>query len=97
LYIHDGYMPTLLYSTEGGGGGKLLRPSPEEPASLEAYTSDWTRKWSARGCPAVLQPRTTEQVSALLRHCNNRGIAVVPQVSKYMTLGRLKLCPGAFY
>lgn len=60
--------------------GKLIKPTPGEPTSLEAYTSDWTRKWSGPDCPAVLQPRTTEQVSALLRHCNDRGIGVVPQV-----------------
>lgn len=65
-------------------GGKLLRPALGEPgpSNLEAYTSDWTRKWSALACPAVVQPRTTQQVSALLRHCNERGIGVVPQVRK---------------
>lgn len=65
-------------------GGKLLRPASGDagPSNLEAYISDWTRKWSALACPAVLQPRTTQQVSALLRHCNERGIGVVPQVRK---------------
>ena len=29
----------------------------------------------------ALKPRTTEQVVALLRHCNERRLAVVPQAS----------------
>ena len=61
--------------------GKLLLPpsSPDDDDLLTPYTQDWTRKWKAPACPAVLQPRTTEQVSALLAYCNERGIAVVPQ------------------
>ena len=30
----------------------------------------------------ALKPRTTEQAAALLRHCNQRRLAVVPQASR---------------
>lgn len=61
--------------------GKIILPpsSPDDDDLLTPYTQDWTRKWKAPACPAVLQPCTTEQVSALLAYCNGRGIAVVPQ------------------
>ncbi len=55
--------------------GKVLL----DPEALAPFTADWTRKWAAPACPAVLQPKTTAQVAALLAYCNDRGIAVVPQ------------------
>ena len=39
---------------------------------------DWMRKYEGRSS-LVLKPRTTEQVSAVLAHCNERSLAVVPQ------------------
>jgi len=50
---------------------------------LERFTSDWTGRFAA-AAPAgalvvVLQPTTTEQVSAVLRHCHERCLAIVPQ------------------
>ena len=44
----------------------------------EKYNSDWTGK-HVGATPAVLLPRTTEQVSAIMKHCHERCIAVVPQ------------------
>ncbi len=31
----------------------------------------------------ALKPKTTEQAAALLRHCNERRLAVVPQASSH--------------
>ena len=46
--------------------------------SLDAANEDWMRKY--RGDSRVLLlPRSTDQVSDILRHCNTRGLAVVPQ------------------
>jgi D-2-hydroxyglutarate dehydrogenase len=46
--------------------------------SLDACNEDWMRKY--RGNAGVLLlPARTSQVSAILRHCNARGLAVVPQ------------------
>lgn len=39
---------------------------------------DWMGRWEGEGTVAI-RPSTTEQVSAVLEHCNRRRIAVVPQ------------------
>ncbi|KAM9664679.1 D-2-hydroxyglutarate dehydrogenase, mitochondrial [Trichechus inunguis] len=49
--------------------------SPEE---LAAVNVDWLR--TVRGCSKVLlKPRTTEEVSQILRYCHERNLAVTPQ------------------
>lgn len=45
---------------------------------LEPYNTDWMRKFRGRATVA-LKPKTTEQVSKLLKYCNDNTIAVVPQ------------------
>jgi len=45
---------------------------------LESYNTDWMRKWQGQA-QVVLRPSNTEEVSAVLRYCDERGIAVVPQ------------------
>jgi FAD/FMN-containing dehydrogenase len=45
---------------------------------LHNYNTDWLKR--ARGhSTVVLRPKSTEQVSQLLAHCNSRKLAVVPQ------------------
>nr|XP_020143683.1 D-2-hydroxyglutarate dehydrogenase, mitochondrial [Microcebus murinus]XP_020143684.1 D-2-hydroxyglutarate dehydrogenase, mitochondrial [Microcebus murinus]XP_020143685.1 D-2-hydroxyglutarate dehydrogenase, mitochondrial [Microcebus murinus]XP_020143686.1 D-2-hydroxyglutarate dehydrogenase, mitochondrial [Microcebus murinus]XP_020143687.1 D-2-hydroxyglutarate dehydrogenase, mitochondrial [Microcebus murinus]XP_020143688.1 D-2-hydroxyglutarate dehydrogenase, mitochondrial [Microcebus murinus] len=49
-----------------------------DPAELEAHNVDWLR--TVRGCSKVLlRPRTSEEVSHVLRHCHERNLAVNPQ------------------
>ncbi|XP_037705847.1 D-2-hydroxyglutarate dehydrogenase, mitochondrial isoform X2 [Choloepus didactylus] len=49
-----------------------------DPEELEAANVDWLRV--ARGCSKVLlTPRSTEEVSHILRHCHERNLAVTPQ------------------
>lgn len=49
-----------------------------DPEQLEAANVDWLR--SVRGCSQVLlKPRSTEEVSHILRHCHERNLAVSPQ------------------
>jgi len=49
-----------------------------EDDALEAYNTDWMRKY--RGSSKVaLRPGSTQEVSQILAHCNAKGIAVVPQ------------------
>jgi len=45
---------------------------------VAGYVVDVTRKYSGIGS-VVLTPTTTEQVSGVLKYCNDRVIAVVPQ------------------
>ncbi|PJF17345.1 putative D-lactate dehydrogenase (Cytochrome) [Paramicrosporidium saccamoebae] len=45
---------------------------------LEKYNRDWTGRYCGSATIA-LRPRTTEQVSRLLKYCNRRRLAVCPQ------------------
>ena len=48
-------------------------------AALRAsYETDWTRRWSGASL-AVVRPGTSEEVSAILRACDDAGVGVVPQ------------------
>mmetsp|Transcript_16768 Transcript_16768/g.48601 ORF Transcript_16768/g.48601 Transcript_16768/m.48601 type:complete len:502 (+) Transcript_16768:20-1525(+) len=46
--------------------------------SLKTYNTDWMNKYHGKSTVA-LRPRSTEQVSKILKHCNDRRIPVVPQ------------------
>lgn len=45
---------------------------------IEAYNSDWMRKFRGH-TKLVLRPGSTEEVSKVLRYCNDNMLAVVPQ------------------
>jgi len=45
---------------------------------IEFYNTDWTKKFFGNSS-LVLQPKTTEQVSSILKYCNSQNLAVVPQ------------------
>ena len=46
--------------------------------AMSPYCTDWRREFGAPAL-AVARPRTVEQVSAVVRLCGGRGIAIVPQ------------------
>lgn len=45
---------------------------------LDGYNGDWMRKYRGQS-KVVLRPESAEQVSAILKHCSARNLAVVPQ------------------
>ncbi|KAI9787316.1 MAG: hypothetical protein M1816_007664 [Peltula sp. TS41687] len=45
---------------------------------LEPFNSDWMRKYRGHS-KLVLRPKSTEEVSKILKYCNDRRLAVVPQ------------------
>ncbi|GMM28486.1 D-lactate dehydrogenase [Martiniozyma asiatica (nom. inval.)] len=55
---------------------QLLQPS--ENVSLDGYNNDWMKKYQGQS-QLVLKPKTTEQVSQILKYCNEKNLAVVPQ------------------
>lgn len=50
----------------------------QDKEDLLFYNEDWMRKYRGSS-QLVLKPKTTEQVSQILKHCNERNLAVVPQ------------------
>ncbi|KAG2502831.1 hypothetical protein JM18_009629, partial [Phytophthora kernoviae] len=61
---------------------QLLKPESvlTDADDTEAYTVDWLKKYKANSShQMVLKPKTTEQVSAILKYCNERNLPVVPQ------------------
>ena len=56
-----------------GPNGILTDPNDTTP-----YSTDWTRQFQG-ATAAVLKPKSTAEVAAILRHCNDRNLAVVPQ------------------
>ncbi|WP_421570556.1 FAD-binding oxidoreductase [Stenotrophomonas sp. PD6] len=48
-----------------------------EPAELEHYGRDWTRRWTPAPL-AIALPNSVEQVQAILRWASAQGVAVVP-------------------
>lgn len=45
---------------------------------LDFFNEDWMRKYKGQS-GLVLKPKTTEQVSQILKYCNDKKLAVVPQ------------------
>ena len=45
---------------------------------LAPFNTDWTNKYRGQS-RLVVKPRTTEDVSKILKRCNDRKLAVVPQ------------------
>jgi FAD/FMN-containing dehydrogenase len=46
-----------------------------DPADVAAYTEDWLAQYRGKGS-VVLRPKTTEECSAIMKHCNDRLLAV---------------------
>ena len=49
-----------------------------DPDDLVPYNTDWMKKYKGRSRLA-LRPKTTEQVAEIMKYCNERSLAVVPQ------------------
>ena len=61
---------------------ELLRAAPElrlktDPADLEHYGRDWTRRWTPAPL-AIALPGSVEEVQAVVRWANGHRVAVVP-------------------
>ena len=48
-----------------------------DEAEVAPYNSDWTHKFVGNS-KLVLRPQSTEEVVDVLKHCNERKLAVVP-------------------
>lgn len=74
-----------------------LRRLLEADRVLDSETSGYGRDWTGRfqgEPPAVVVPRSAEEVSAALAYCNERSIAVVPQGGNTGLVGGGVPCDG---
>ena len=55
-----------------------LSPSATPSTELEPFNNDWMNKYHGKAT-TVLKPRTTEEVSEIVKWCNQRRIGIVPQ------------------
>ena len=71
---HVVYFKSLL------GDGGVIDGVTTEAASddIESYNADWMRKYRGH-CQLVLKPASTDEVSKVLKYCNDNQLAVVPQ------------------
>lgn len=70
----------LLQSEDISFFRNLLSPSQlvQDDTTLSGYNVDWIKKY--RGASKLaLRPRTTDEVSTILKYCNERRLAVCPQ------------------
>ncbi|KAI0348638.1 FAD-binding domain-containing protein [Trametopsis cervina] len=55
-----------------------LSSSPAASSDLDVYNNDWMNKYHGKST-TVLRPRTTQEVSEIVKWCNERRIGIVPQ------------------
>jgi hypothetical protein len=55
-----------------------LSPSNTPADELTVFNNDWMGKYKGKST-TVLKPRTTEEVSKIVKHCNEKRIGIVPQ------------------
>jgi (R)-2-hydroxyglutarate---pyruvate transhydrogenase len=55
-----------------------LPPNSADSSELSPYNDDWMGKYHGRAS-TVLKPRTTLEVSQIVKHCSQRRIGIVPQ------------------
>lgn len=65
---------SLIDSLASVFSGKII----SDPTDMAAFLTDWRGKWTGVAL-AVVQPDNTEDVSLVVRWCNEHGVAVVPQ------------------
>jgi FAD/FMN-containing dehydrogenase len=55
-----------------------LSKTPSKQEELEPFNNDWMNRFHGRAT-TVLKPKSTQEVSDIMRWCNERRIGVVPQ------------------
>lgn len=62
----------------GDDGAVIDGVTKDATDDIEAYNKDWMNKYRGH-TKLVVRPKTTEEVSKVLKYCNERKLAVVPQ------------------
>jgi FAD/FMN-containing dehydrogenase len=53
-------------------------PRPVDSSELEVFNNDWMNKYHGKSS-CVLKPKSTKEVSEIMKYCSERKLAVVPQ------------------
>jgi (R)-2-hydroxyglutarate---pyruvate transhydrogenase len=61
-----------------GSTGIIHKSTGASSDDLSAYNTDWLNKYHGHS-QLILRPRDTLQVSKILKYCNDRNLAIVPQ------------------
>jgi FAD/FMN-containing dehydrogenase len=69
---------SFFKSTLGDASAVIDGLTSDASDDLEAFNSDWMHKYRGH-TRLVLKPKTTEEVSKVLKYCNDNMLAVVPQ------------------
>jgi (R)-2-hydroxyglutarate---pyruvate transhydrogenase len=69
---------SFFKSTLGDASAVIDGLTSDASDDLEAFNSDWMHKYRGH-TRLVLRPKTTEEVSKVLKYCNDNMLAVVPQ------------------
>ena len=69
---------SFFKSTLGNASAVIDGLTSDASDDLEAFNSDWMHKYRGH-TRLVLKPKTTEEVSKVLKYCNDNMLAVVPQ------------------
>jgi (R)-2-hydroxyglutarate---pyruvate transhydrogenase len=69
---------SFFKSTLGDASAVIDGLTSDASDDLEAFNSDWMHKYRGHA-RLVLKPKTTEEVSKVLKYCNDNMLAVVPQ------------------
>ncbi|KAI0145834.1 D-lactate dehydrogenase 2 mitochondrial precursor [Hypoxylon sp. NC0597] len=72
---HVDYFKSILGKESAVIDGVTAEVAEDE---LEPFNLDWMRKFKGH-CKLVLKPGSTEEVSKILKYCNENKLAVVPQ------------------
>jgi (R)-2-hydroxyglutarate---pyruvate transhydrogenase len=70
-----------------------LAPINTPPEDLDSYNNDWMTRYKGHS-QCVLKPRSTKEVSDILKWCYQRKIAVVPQGGNTGLVGPCALFPS---
>ncbi|KAL0480498.1 D-2-hydroxyglutarate dehydrogenase, mitochondrial [Acrasis kona] len=82
----DHLMPRQLEEEDVNHFKSIVGESGVLTTDIEGYNTDWLGKYKGQS-QLVLRPKNTQQISDILKHCNQRKLAVVPQAGNTGLVG----------
>ncbi|SPO21558.1 probable DLD2 - D-lactate dehydrogenase [Ustilago trichophora] len=70
--------PSQILTTIKPESGSAASYQVVDPSELDTFNNDWMNKYHGKS-QLVLKPKTTKEVSEIMKYCHGKNIAVVPQ------------------